>query len=704
MADDASVKTVARTNRLVQSTSPYLLQHSHNPVDWYPWGPEALARAREQDKPIFLSIGYSACHWCHVMERESFENEEIAGILNEAFVPIKVDREERPDLDELYMKATLLYNQGNGGWPMSVFLTPGNQEPFFAGTYFPPTARYGHPGFKEVLLHIARLWRDDREKIHQSAGALSQAVRQFIAPVSSDGPISREVVVQAVSGLGAAFDPSRGGLLSGQRNKFPPSLAMSLMLREHHRGVQDGKPNPLLLDRVLVTLDHMANGGIYDHLAGGVARYSTDPDWLVPHFEKMLYDQAQVSGAYLGAFQVTGDQRYAEVASEILDYVLREMRDSEGGFHSAWDADSEGQEGKYYVWSKSEVMSVLGDRLGPVFCSYYDVTDAGNWEGHNILNVQRDVETVARLHGLPVAELSEMLQEGREKLLAARARRVPPGLDDKILTSWNGLMISSLARGARTLGQDRYAEAAREAADFILTHLTHDGRLLRAYRKGQAHTGGYLDDYAFFVESLIELHQTLFDYRWLEEAVRLNDEMVRHFWDERDGGFFLAADDAEPLFVRAKESRDGVIPSGYSVAVMNLLRLATILDRDDFRDLAERSFRAVAGEVDQSPFGRERLLEAMDAFCTPTKEVVIIGSQQAAETGRLIAASRRGYDPYRIVLLLDPAAPGAEEWRGCIPSLAGKKMLDGKPTAYLCVNRTCGRPVTMAEELAAVIR
>jgi uncharacterized protein YyaL (SSP411 family) len=702
MNADAATTSHAHTNRLINATSPYLLQHAHNPVDWYPWGPEALEKARAENKPIFLSIGYAACHWCHVMERESFENEEIAAILNQQYVPIKVDREERPDLDDLYMSATILYNRGSGGWPMSVFLTP-DQKPFFAGTYFPPSSRGSMPGFKEVLLHIARLWQEERRQISESAEALSGAISQFGALAADDGGIPRETVSQVANQLAGAFDRNTGGLASG-RNKFPPSMTMSLMLREYERTRRQGKPNAFLLEMVELTLDHMARGGIYDHLAGGIARYSTDPQWLVPHFEKMLYDQALVSRIYLEAAQLTGRDRYLGVARDILDYVLADLRSPGGGFYSTRDADSEGVEGKYYVWTRREVMEILGEEAGPLFCSYYDVTDAGNWEGNNILNVQRDLGTVARLNDVEPARLQEVLAESRDTLLKARSKRVPPGLDDKILTSWNGLMIAAFARGARVTGDTRYSQAAARAAGFVLKELSRDGRLLRTYRKGKAHTGGYLDDYAFFVEGLIELYEATFDRRWLGEALRLNDRMIELFWDGEGGAFFFVADDAEQLLVRAKDIRDSAVPSGNSVAMMNLLRLGRLLNRVDLIEKAEGTMRAVAGSVAESPFGHERLLAAVDFCRAENREVVLVGSRDDKRLHALAIALAEVYAPNTLVAHIDPDAPGADDLRKRVPLLEGKTLVDSSPAAYVCVNRTCQRPVSSPEELTGQLR
>ncbi len=689
-------------NRLAHSTSPYLLQHAHNPVDWYPWGSEAFERARKEGKPIFLSIGYAACHWCHVMERESFENEDIARILNDRFVCIKVDREERPDLDDIYMNATMAYNQGQGGWPMSVFLTP-DQQPFFAGTYFPPDSRWGRPGFRDVLLSIDRVWKEDRARVTEAAGALADVVRRMATVTPADnGPVI-EHVSEAVTALADAFDDRTGGLRT-EANKFPPSMGIGLMLREYVRAKHAGQDRPRLLQCVELTLDHMARGGIYDHLAGGIARYSTDPEWLVPHFEKMLYDQALVAGAYLDAFAVTGERRWGDVAADIFDYVLTDLCSPEGGFYSSRDADSEGVEGRYYVWSRDEVMSVLGTEVGELFCSYYDVTDAGNWEGRNILNVQRPLETVAKLNGLDPEKAQSILEQGQRKLLAVRSKRVAPGLDDKVLTSWNGLMIASLARGGRLLDQPRYSEAAAGAADFVLKKMVDgNGHLLRAYRAGHAHTNGFLEDYAFFVAGLIELYAATFERRWLSEATRLTDEMIVRFGDKRAGAFFYTADGTETLIVRTKDSRDGAIPSGNSVAVMNLLRLGHMLDRADLLDIAEGSIMALGGRVGEVAYGAEAFLAAVLFARSNPREIVVVGDPNRAETKALLRTINRAGDFNHVVLLLDPADTDAADWQRKMPLLQGKTQVDGRPTAYVCRNRTCSRPVHTAEDLAGLL-
>ena len=690
------------TNRLIHCTSPYLLQHAHNPVDWYPWSDEAFEKADREDKPVFLSIGYAACHWCHVMERESFEDEKIANLLNRDFVAIKVDREERPDLDDIYMNATVLYNRGQGGWPMSVFLTP-DKKPFFAGTYFPPDGRFGRPGFGDVLQAIANFWKSDRAKVQSSAEALTDAVARFSAPAASDRELPPDILTTTVDQLARVFDPATGGIAS-EANKFPPSMAMSLMLREYHRTLKAGRPRRDLLDLVELTLHHMGHGGIYDHLGGGIARYSTDPYWLVPHFEKMLYDQALVSSIYLEAFQVTGRAWYGRVAADIFDYVLADLRSPEGGFYSTRDADSEGHEGKYYVWTKQEVLALLGREAGEIFCSYYDVTEEGNWEGRCILNVQRSEETVARLHGIDPEELRTTLADARTRMLDARSRRVPPNLDDKILTSWNGLMIASLARGGRILNDARYAAAAAQAADFVLDSMTEQRRLLRTYRKGNAHTGGYLDDYAFFIEGLLELYESTLEKRWLNEAARLNDLMIERFWDEAGGAFFYTAGDAERLIVRSKDSRDNAIPSGNSVALMDLARLTALLDRDDLRVKANRIVRAFAGVVAEYPLGFERFLAGVAATRSSPCEVAVIGTSDDPRTRSLIREIHEIYDPWRVVALLDPGDGEAPAWQARVPLLQGKTLVDDHPAAYVCRDRTCRPPVTRADELRAELR
>jgi len=686
-----------RANRLTQATSPYLLQHAHNPVDWHEWGADAFAKARRENKPIFLSIGYAACHWCHVMAHESFENEGIAAILNEHFVCIKVDREERPDVDEIYMQATLAMNNGQGGWPMTVFLTP-DRTPFFAGTYFPPDA------FRRLVEVIADAWKNRPGELVEQSGKVQEYLQSWAAvPPGGEQGLGAEEVVRTARELVRYFGPGLGGFQTNA-NKFPPSMAMELMLRAWRRTGDEG-----LIRAVRVTLDHMARGGIYDQLGGGICRYSTDPQWLVPHFEKMLYDQALVSGIYLDAYQATGEPLYAETAAGILDYVLEDLQAPDGGFYSSRDADSEGLEGKYYVWTTAQVQEVLGEADAKVFCDYYDVTEGGNWFeslGHappgpkSILNIRRPLNVIAELHGLDEAELRSRLADMRARMREARSRRVPPVLDDKVLTAWNGLMIASLAKGAVVLDEPRYAEAAARAADFVLQNLQKDGRLLRTWRQGRAQLTGYLSDYAFFIEGLLNLYEATFDLRWLEAADALAERSVRHYFDETGGAFFFTANDAEVLITRTKSPRDGAIPSGNSVHAHNLLRLAVLLDKPAYREKAESVFRAFAPMAADSPGAFERLLCAADFHAGPIQEIALVAPAGDVSTRELLRAVHGGFRPNKVLAL--SAGPESEAARR-IPLLAAKTMQEGRATAYVCRNYTCQRPVTTREDLIRLL-
>ena len=729
------------TNRLIHATSPYLLQHAHNPVDWYEWGPEALERAKKEDKPIFLSIGYSACHWCHVMERESFEDEAIAAIMNQHYVCIKVDREERPDLDDIYMAATQAFTQ-SGGWPMSVWLTP-DLKPFFAGTYFPPEARYGRPGFREILLTLKQVWEEDRDKALRQADVLTDAVRQLTVSEGAARELPRDLVVRSARMLARVFDPQQGGMLGGGTNKFPPSMAMDVMLRAYQQSMSElhrleagatgqagatggasstphrqdasatqagatpagAAPQQLeadaaLLELVEVTLERMANGGIYDQLGGGFARYSTDAEWLVPHFEKMLYDQALIVDIYLKAYQLTRKPLYARVARETLDYVLRDLQSPDGGFCSSRDADSEGQEGKFYVWSKAEVVGILGEDDAQLFCDYYDVTEAGNWDGRNILHVPRPLETVAESLKMTPAELERRLGPARQRLFDAREKRVKPHLDDKVLASWNGLMIATLAKGYRILGDSRYSDAAVRAADFLQHNMMKDGRLLRAYRAGKARTPGYLDDHAFVIEGLLNLYEATFDAKWVAQAEALNEQVLRHFRDEQGRGFFNTADDAEKLLVRARDASDGAIPSGNSVEAMNLLRLAVLLDRNDLAEEADKLLRAFGAQLAESAFQSERLLAAADFRIRGPKEIALVGTAGAmGQFERLVSAVWQAYVPNAVIAGAVVGDKGTADAPGRIPLLAGKQPLNGGAAAYVCRNYACQEPTSDPDRL-----
>ncbi len=677
------------TNRLINETSPYLLQHAHNPVDWYPWGEEALQKARAENKPILLSIGYSACHWCHVMERESFENEEIARIMNENFVNIKVDREERPDLDSIYMDAVHAMT-GHGGWPMTVFLTP-DGEPFYGGTYYPPTPRHGLPGFPQVLEGVAQAYRERADEVAQVARRLVehlQATQQLQAGV---GPLNDELLEMAYRQLRGNYDPVHGGF--GVAPKFPQPMTLEFLLQYGHR-----TQNPIALKMVEQTLTHMARGGIYDQIGGGFHRYSVDAQWLVPHFEKMLYDNALLARLYLHAYQALNQPIYRRIAEETLDYVRREMMDEAGGFYSAQDADSEGEEGKFFVWTPAEIREVLGDSDAEIILEFYGVTDQGNFEGKNILHRPRDADVVAYRHRISEDELAEIVARSRQKLFEARSQRVPPATDTKVLTSWSGLMITAFAEAGRVLGRDDYRQVAVGAADFLLSALWQDGRLLHTYRAGQARQPGFLEDYAFLIDALLALYETTFEPRWLQTAVRLADQMIDLFWDDENGGFFTTGSDQEKLVARPKDLIESAIPSGNAVAAHALQRLAILTAQPDYQRRAVDILRLVRDVVEQYPSAMGHMLIALDFYLSRPPEIAIVGEAGAADTRALLETVNGRYLPNKVVALRTPDA--GDEIEMLIPLLEGKTMLGGQATAYVCQNYACRQPVTTPEELA----
>lgn len=698
----SNTQDLQQANRLIHETSPYLLQHAHNPVDWYPWCDEALARAREEDKPIFLSIGYSSCHWCHVMEQESFEDEETAEFLNEHFVSIKVDREERPDLDDIYMTAVQLIT-GGGGWPMSVFLTPG-LKPFYGGTYFPPMDMYGRPGFMTVLRNVALAWQDKREQIEQSSDEITGVIEQHLSGRYAPGSeVTDEVFDKAAADLQEAFDPGEGGF--GPPPKFPAATAVGILLRQYLRSNERS-----LIEMATTTLTKMARGGIYDQIGGGFHRYSTDERWLVPHFEKMIYDNAQMSRAYLEAYQLTGDDLYKRVAAETLDYVLREMRDERGGFFSAQDADSEGVEGKFYVWTKREITDILGEDGARLFSDYFFVKEEGNFPSHepfhagrNILHVPRPAEAVAKELHMDAAEFQGRIDELRKRLFCARENRARPGTDDKVLTSWNSLTISALTHGYRVLGDRRYLDAAERAADFILTHMTRDGQLLRAYRLGEAHVPAYLDDYAFLTMALIDLYETTFDMTWLDRAENLAGEMVARFWDTEGSTFFFTDNAHTNLIARPKPTFDGAEPSGNSMAAYALLRLGKYTDNQDHLQKARRIIESNMEPMKVMPQGFLKMLEAADFLTAPTREVAIAGPIENDATQALLAELNRHFVPHKIVAVYNPLDENAAETVERIPLLRDKVMKDGQVAAYVCRNYRCQEPVTTPEGLAKAL-
>ena len=687
--------TPKHTNRLSNETSPYLLQHAHNPVDWYSWGEEALARAKREDKPILLSIGYSACHWCHVMERESFENEGIAAIMNQHFVNIKVDREERPDLDEIYMNAVQIMTR-QGGWPMTMFLTP-ELQPFYGGTYFPPDDRYGRPGFANVLQAVAAAYRDRRGDVSKQADEIVEHLTQMSSVSDHGHDLTTDLLDGAFRHYRSTFDSQYGGF--GNAPKFPPSMGLPFLLRYWLR-----TENPNALEMAELTLEKMARGGMYDQLGGGFHRYSTDAVWLVPHFEKMLYDNAQLVVAYLEAYQATKKPLYCEVAKETLDYVLREMYDAEkGGFYSAQDADSEGVEGKFFVWSLDEVDRILGRENAEIFCEYYDITESGNFEGENILHVQTPLDIFAKKLRRDEAELEAILLKEKQKLFEVREGRIKPGLDDKILTSWNGIMIRGMAVGYQLLNDQRYLEAAEKSADFILSELSQaNGLLLRTYRAGKSHLNAYLEDYSYLSAGLVALYEASFNPRWLQEAERLTEIMIEQFWDDSSSGFFFTGKAHESLIVQSKSAYDSATPSGTAMAVHSLLRLAKHLDRPDFREKAVQALGLYYHQMENAPSGSGQLLCELEFLLSTPKELAVVGEKNADDTKVVLQEIHGRFLPNKILALLDPS-DNQSSADASMPLTTGKKQIDGKATVYVCENYACQVPTTDVVELGTLL-
>lgn len=676
-----------RANRLARETSPYLLQHAENPVDWYPWGPEALETARRLDRPILLSIGYAACHWCHVMERESFENDAIAALMNEHFVCVKVDREERPDLDDIYMAATVAMT-GSGGWPMTVFLSP-DQRPFFAGTYFPPDDRYGRPGFQRLLTKIAEAWKGEREQLLEQADTLTHHIRQqsrATEPLS----VGRDAMGAACDVLWQNFDREHGGF--GSAPKFPPAATLSFLLA-HYRQSADLRA----LEMVVGTLNGMKNGGMYDHIGGGFARYSTDARWLVPHFEKMLYDNAQLAPVYLEAYLVTGRTEYARVASETLDYVVREMQGPEGGYFSATDADSEGEEGKFFVWSPDQIAEVLDPPDAERFCAFYDVTPEGNWEGKSILNTPRSLAAVAEELGIAAAELAESLEHSKPIVYQARLQRVPPLLDDKILTAHNGLMIGAMAFGYQVLRDPAYLKSATRAADYLWTSLRReDSGLYRTARAGTAHLNAYLEDYAYLCDGLITLYEAGGDPVAIERAQTLGERILEDFGGDDEGAFYYTAHDHEALIARTREGHDGALPNPNSIAARALLRLGRHLGRDLFVERATAALMAYGRPMARLPRAFTSALSVISMALEPPLELVTAGDPDDPRTEELNATLGNFYAPSKVQAHVDESRP---EHAARSPLTQGKHAVNGAPAVYVCENFTCQAPVTTPEAL-----
>jgi uncharacterized protein len=679
----------AFTNRLAKETSPYLLQHAHNPVDWFPWGEEALAVARQERKPILLSIGYSACHWCHVMEHESFENEATAKLMNDNFVNIKVDREERPDLDQIYMSAVQMMTQ-HGGWPMTVFLTP-EGIPFYAGTYFPPADRYNMPGFPRVLISVAAAFRERPDDVQETAASVLGELQRAAATREASELLGTDLLEAAYRGIIRNYDTGNGGF--GSAPKFPPAMTLEFLLQTFHR-----TGNEQALEIVGYTCRKMAAGGIYDQLGGGFHRYSTDARWLVPHFEKMLYDNALLSRLYLHYYQVSHDESARAVAVGILDYVVREMTDPAGGFYSTQDADSEGVEGKFFVWGLDEISALLGEHDARLFAAYYNVTAAGNFEGENILNITKDLAAVAAAERVAPKELSASLKRSRALLFAVRERRIKPARDEKILTAWNGLMLASFAEAGAILKRPDYLEVAKRNARFILDNLRREGLLLRTCKDGQAKLNAYLEDYACFSDGLLSLFQTSGELEWLEAAISLTATMVTEFWDEEDGGFFYVGSSHEKLIVRSKDFFDNATPAGNSVATEVLLRLGLLLENSDYQRRAATVLRLTANSMERYPSGFGRLLCALDFYLSTPKEIALVGDPEAEETRLLATEIWQGYLPNKVIAQGSPDNPLAAK---LIPLLRNRPLVDDTATAYVCEHFACRQPVTTTQELAA---
>ena len=683
--------TEAHTNRLIHEKSPYLLQHAHNPVDWYPWGEEAFEKAEREDKPIFLSIGYSTCHWCHVMEHESFEDAEVAALMNEAFVSIKVDREERPDIDHIYMTVCQMLTQ-HGGWPLTIIMTP-DRKPFFAGTYFPKNGRLGRMGMMDLVPRIQEVWETKRDDVLQSAQQITSSLQQASEDTSGAalGPAALE---NSYRQFVNRFDSEHGGF--GTAPKFPTPHNLLFLLRYWKRS---GELHALRM--VETTLQTMRRGGVYDHVGFGFHRYSTDSRWLLPHFEKMLYDQALLAMAYTETYQATGKGEYAQTAREILTYVLRDMTAAEGGFYSAEDADSEGEEGKFYVWTEEELRQTLDDGDADFVIQMFNTKKEGNFSeeatghrtGGNILHLMEDTRE---------PDSDRRWETIRQKLFDVREGRIHPYKDDKVLTDWNGLMIAALAKAAQTLQAPEYAEAAERAASFLLGTLRDSkGRLLHRYRDGEAALQAHADDYAFLIWGLLELYEATFTVSYLESAIELNDQFLEHYWDDEDDGFYFTADDAEELLVRHKESYDGAIPAANSVAALNLLRLARITARTDLEEKAVAVGQAFSANVQRMPSAHTLMLMAVDFGLGPSYEVVIAGNPEAEDTQQMLAQLHSTYIPNKVVLLRSEQDPKSLTQLASFTEF--QTSLDGKATAYVCLNYACKLPTTDPEQMLALL-
>jgi len=690
--------TIKKPNRLAKEKSPYLLQHAQNPVDWHPWSEEAFKKAEKEDKPIFLSIGYSTCHWCHVMEKESFEDEEAAKILNEIFVSIKVDREERPDIDKVYMKTCMLMT-GNGGWPLTIIMTP-KKQPFFAGTYLPKKGRAGMIGLVDLLRNVRELWERDRSKLISTAERVTEYLIDYVRAKQREEEVTELVFDEAFIRLLDSFDQTNAGF--GTSPKFPSPHNLSFLLRYWKR-----RGRRQALEMVEKTLQKMRLGGVFDQVGFGFHRYSTDSIWLVPHFEKMLYDQALMAIAYIEAYQGTGKKEYQKATEEIFGYVLRDMTDPNGGFFSAEDADSEGQEGKFYVWTRTEIEQILGENAD-LIVRVFNISKEGNYHdihggatGHNILHLKKSLRELSSDLDIRYDELVAILRNARLELFKIREKRIHPLKDDKILTDWNGLMIAALAKGAQAFDSMRYVKAAERAVEFILKKLRRtDGRLIHRHRDGEATIDGNLDDYAFLVLGLTELYEATFKTKYLEEALRLQHEMIKHFWDKENGGFFFTSDYSEKLLVRYKDFRDGAIPSGNSIAFLNLIRLARMTGKAHYEEKAAALAKAFSSHEEGTPSQNTMFLTALDFFIGPAYEIVMVGDPNSKETEKVLHAIRTRFVPNKVMLLKKENDTRLENLAGFTKDM---KTIAGKTTAYICRNFVCSKPITDINEVSKIL-
>ncbi|OEH85029.1 thioredoxin [Desulfuribacillus stibiiarsenatis] len=680
-----------KQNRLAKEKSPYLLQHAHNPVDWFAWSEEAFETAKQQNKPIFLSIGYSTCHWCHVMEKESFESEQVAAILNEHFISVKVDREERPDVDHIYMTACQAMT-GHGGWPLTVFMTH-DKKPFYIGTYFPTETKWGRPGFMEVLNQINEKWQNNHEQVLEASEQMTTAIQPRFTEFEP-GTAEERTITRAYKQFAADYDEMFGGF-GGAPKFLTPHNLMFLLRYWKQTGSEDA------LKMVEKTLDSMYRGGIYDHIGFGFSRYSTDQEWLVPHFEKMLYDNALMAYTYLEAYQATQREEFARVAEEIFTYVLRDMTHPEGSFYSAEDADSEGVEGKFYVWKPQEVLEVLGQEEGQLYCKAYDISDCSNFENYSIPNLIRaSFVRIAHEYGITIEKLEERLEISRSKLLEHRQKRVHPHKDDKILTAWNGLMIAAFAKGAQVLKRPIYKETAEKAIQFIMNNLRReDGRLLARYRDGEAKFLAYLDDYAFMTWGLIEQYQATFDAKYLEMALQLQQQTDQLFWDDKDGGYFFYGTDGEQLLTRPKEIYDGAIPAGNSVIAFNTIRLARLTGNQELEKRAEQIIESFAGTINEYPRAYSFFLLAIQFALGDTREIVIVGKQEDIDTLRMLDTLRSSFLPDAVILFRPEQQDAKTPIDKIAPFILGKDAIAGKATAYICENQSCQSPITDIDDM-----